>query len=347
MKKNVFYASLLASVVLASCSNDAENVVIDSTPQNVAVALNLPKLKSKQVGDAGLAGDRVAIEGEYKLIAKQGIDGPVTNTLMFPASNLISGTWNSVVNISGAATFMDFIGNDDDGVKTNNVNTRQGASTSSAVRVIGGAVINPGTPGSCVIDAGPEMARIEIIGEFGPFSTISNFVVNKIHINNIKTFREDQNPVKYPNAEEPWWSDVFAKPELRSNMYSEINALGIPAGQADGYNIFPQGASNMLSTKEEAYAAHPHIILSVSYIDSEGNQQTEKYLNVVALKDINGNYIQEFEPGMIYQLNLSDLTSVMDVVNPPTTVDPDPDYVNVDVTVNIRTWEVTTVKPEV
>ena len=71
------------------------------------------------------------------------------------------------------------------------------------------------------------------------------------------------------------------------------------------------------------------------------------WLNVVALKEVGGSYITDFEAGKVYSIDLADIKDIMDVPVPPVTPDPDPETVSVDLTVSIGQWTVVQVKPEV
>lgn len=358
---NFFVASALATTMFASCSNElAQNEQLDSTPKNVAISLNLPKLaQSKGLGDMTTDGNsKVTLEGTVKVYAKQTQTGALVNTYTLTASDFFGADGASItktLEVNGTATYIEVEGNIDDATKTSDVNTRQGIATSSAVRVTGGSAITPGVSGAhatCMVTVAPEMARVEVFGALKATTNITDLKVNGIYLNNVKQNRDDATLVKTTNATTPNWTTVYAADGVKSNLFTAfttpITGIADVSGkkQADGYNFFSQKGASVATTKEEAMVYHPHIIINVSYV-KDGAAVNNQWVNVVALKDASNNYFAGFENGKIYQLDLADISDIMDVENPPVTVDPDPDAVSVDVTVSVKTWEIVVVKPEV
>lgn len=358
----LFAVSLMTSALFVSCSNDTEKVV-ESTPKTVSLSLNLPKMmQSKALGDKASTGNVVTVEGTVKVYALQSENGAILNTYTLDASDFFSPTGTAVqktLEVNGTAQYMEFEGNIDNGTRTANVNTRQGIAKSSAVRVAGGAAIKAasGANATCEISVVPDMARVEVFGSFGETKNIQNLQINGIYLNNVKEDRTSTSLIKTTDNSTPDWTTAYAKNGVKSNLYTAFttpvsgiaDANGV--AQADGYNFFPQGytvvngMTGVAETKEQAARYNPHIILNVSYT-KDGVAVTDKWLNVVALKD--GNvYFPTFDQGKIYQLNIADLTTIMDVVNPPVTDQPDPNSVSVDVTVTVADWTIVPVKPEV
>lgn len=358
---NLFVASVLATSIFASCSNElGQNEQLDSTPKNVAISLNLPKLsQSKGLGDMTTdANSKVTLDGTVKVYAKQSQTGALVNTYTLTAGDFFAADGASItktLEVNGTATYIEVEGNIDDASKTDDVNTRQGIATSSAVRVTGGNAITAGVSGAnatCAVTVAPEMARVEVFGALKATTHITDLKVNGIYLNNVKQHRADANLVKTTIATTPDWTTSYGTSGVKSNLYTAfatpITSIADVSSkkQADGYNFFPQSGTAAATTKEEALVYHPHIIINVSYV-REGNPVTNQWVNVVALKDGSNNYFAGFENGKIYQLDLADISDILDVKNPPVTTDPDPDAVSVDVTVSVKTWEIVTVKPEV
>lgn len=357
---NFFVASALATTMFVSCSNElAQNEQLDSTPKNVAISLNLPKLaQSKGLGDLTASGAKVTLEGTVKVYAKQAEAGAIVNTFTLTAGDFFAADGASItktLEVNGTATFIEVEGNIDDATKTSDVNTRQGIATSSAVRVTGGKLITAGSAGAnatCTVEVAPEMARIEVHGALKATTNIADLKINGIYLNNVKQNRTDDILVKSTNGTTPNWATVYAADGVKSNLFTAfspaITGIADVSGkkQADGYNFFPQSGAAAATTKEEAMVYHPHIIINVSYM-KEGTAVNNQWVNVVALKDASNNYFAGFENGKIYQLDLADISDILDVVNPPVTPDPDPDAVSVDVTVSVKAWDIVVAKPEV
>lgn len=353
-------ASLLASSLLISCSNEGETV-LDSTPKQVAISLNLPKMSAtKGLDDVAAGGAKVTMEGTIKVLAKQSQNGATVNTYTLQVSDFTGTSATTLIKtleVNGTATYLEVEGNID-GERSRNadVNTRQGGATSSAVRVTGGNTITPGASGAngtCAVEVSPEMARLEVIGNLGATNTITNLKINGFYLNNIKEDRTAATLTKLTNASTPAWADAYKASGTRSNMFDAVSDLTtIPGTKAYGYNFFPQTHTNVAgavaaTTKEEAAKYHVHMIINVSFNKQDGTAVTNQWLNVVALKDNSNNYFSAFENGKVYQLNLSDIKDIMDVVNPPVTPEPDPNATSVDVTVTVKGWEIVPVKPEV
>lgn len=350
-------AGLAASLLLFSCSNESEQGgIVDNSPKNVSVSVQLPRLaETKMIGDAGNTGDKVTLAGTVMIKAKQGANGAVVNTYTLDATDFFESNGTSktkTLEVNGTATYIEVEGNIDDATKTNDVNTRQGGTTSSAVRVTGSNNIIAGTAGAnstCDVELMPEMARFEVVGSFGATTNVTNLVIHGIYLNNVKQNRADAALVKSTKDTSPAWNVTYAAGGAKSNLFTAFATPvgGMEAGKSDGYNFFPQGGATVPATKEEALKSHPHIIVEVSYTDSEGNAVNGVFLNVVAFKSVSGTYFQNFEKGKVYQLNLADVKAIIDVPVPPVTVDPDPDAVSVEITVTVKGWEVIVAKPEV
>lgn len=348
---------LATSLFLFSCSSESEQSgIVDNSPKNVSVSIELPRLaESKMVGNAGNAGDKVTLAGPVMIKAKQGESGAVVNTYTLDATDFFEADGTSktkTLEVNGTATYIEVEGNIDDATKTDDVNTRQGGTTSSAVRVTGGKNIIAGSVGAnstCAVELSPEMARFEVVGSLGATTKVTNLVVNGIYLNNVKQNRDDVALVKSNKDTNPAWDLTYAAGGAKSNLFTTFTTpvTGMEAGKSDGYNFFPQGAAAAPATKEEALKSHPHIIVEVSYTDSEGKAVNGAFLNVVAFKSESGTYFQNFENGKVYQLSLADVKGIIDVVNPPVTTDPDPDAVSVDITVSVKGWAIIVAKPEV
>lgn len=352
-------ASVLASGFFISCSNEGDTV-LDSTPKHVAISLNLPKMAAtKSLDDVAANGDKVTMEGTVMVYAKQSENGAIVNTYTLTVADFggdQATTLTKTLEVNGTATYIEVEGNIDDATKTEDANTRQGGAKSSAVRVIGGKAITPGTGGAngtCAVEVAPEMARLEVIGNLGATTTITDLKINGFYLNNIKQERTAARITKLTNTSTPAWNDAFAAGGIRSNMYDAVTDLtSITTGKTYGYNFFPQTHTDatgavVATTKEEAAKYHVHMIINVSFKKQDGTVVDNQWLNVVALKDGANNYFGAFENGKVYQLNLSDIKDIIDVVNPPVTPEPDPNATSVDVTVSVKGWEVVAVKPEV
>lgn len=349
-------ASLLASSLLISCSNEGETV-LDSTPKQVAISLNLPKMAAtKGLADIATTGAKVTLEGNIMVYAKQGETGAIVNTYTLQVSDF-SGTnattLTKTLEVNGTATYIEVEGNIDNVTKTADVNTRQGGATSSAVRVTGGNTIIQGASGSngtCAVEVVPEMARLEVTGALGNLTTLTDLKIHGFYLNNIKNTRDAAILTKLTN---PAWTTAYASNGSRSRMFDVVTDLtAVQPGKGYGYNFFPQtftdvaGVTTAATTKEDAAKYHVHMIIKVSYTKGSSTVANQ-WLNVVALKNNKGKYFTQFENGKVYQLNLSDIKDIMDVVNPPVTPEPDPNATSVDVTVTVKGWEVVPVKPEV
>ncbi|MGL5705080.1 MAG: hypothetical protein ACRDD6_07325 [Tannerellaceae bacterium] len=358
---NFFVASALATTLFASCSNElAQNEQLDSTPKNVAISLNLPKLsQSKGLGDMTTGSNsKVTLAGTVKVYAKQAQSGALVNTYTLTADDFFAADGSSktkTLEVNGTATFIEVEGNIDDATKTSDVNSRQGSATSSAVRVTGGSAIVAGSGSAnatCIVTVAPEMARVEVFGALKATTNINDLKINGIYLNNVKQNRGDAALVKTTNGTTPDWTNAYTAGGVKSNLFTAftpaITGIEAVAGkaQADGYNFFPQSGAAAATTKEEALVYHPHIIINVSYMKG-GVAVNNQWVNVVALKDASNNYFASFENGKIYQLDLADISDILDVVNPPVTPDPDPDAVSVDVTVSVKAWDIVVAKPEV
>lgn len=351
--------SLMTSAMFVSCSNETEKV-LDSTPKTVGLTLNLPKMsQTRQIGNKTTSSQKVTVSGTVIVKAFAQANGALLNTYTLDASNFFKdGTPITMpLEVNGTATFMTFDGNINDGTKTSDVNTRQGDATSSAVGVSGGASIdnNNNTNATCNILVTPDMARVEIFGSVGTsFTNITGFTINGIYLNNVK---DQMNSPALNKTTNPSWIKAYTVDGSKSNLYTvfaspvtEIAADG-SVEKADGYNFFPQdyaiaGLKAPAKTKEDAAKYSPHIIINVNYTPKGGTEVTNKWLNVVALK--NGDeYFPSFTRGTIYQLDLADLVPIMDQINPPVTDEPDPNAISVAVTVSVKSWIITPVKPEV
>lgn len=352
-------ASLLASGLLISCSNEGETV-LDTTPKHVAISLNLPKMSAtKGFDDVAAGGAKVTMEGTIKVLAKQSQNGATVNTYTLQVSDFTgtsATTLTKTLEVNGTATYLEVEGNiDGERNRDADVNTRQGGATSSAVRVTGGNAITPGTGGAngtCAVQVSPEMARLEVIGDLGATTTITELKINGFYLNNIKENRTATTLTKLTNASTPAWDVAYEASGIRSNMFDAVDLISITGGKAYGYNFFPQTHTDVAgavaaTTKEEAAKYHVHMIINVSFKKQDGTAVANQWLNVVALKDNSSNYFSAFENGKVYQLNLSDIKDIIDVVNPPVTPEPDPNATSVDVTVTVKGWEVVPVKPEV
>lgn len=361
MKTIKFLAvSLLASSFFISCSNEGETV-LDSTPKHVAISLNLPKMATtKGFDDVAAAGAKVTMEGTVMVYARQNQNGAIVNTYTLQVSDFTgtsATTLTKTLEVNGTATYLEVEGNIDNATKTANVNTRQGGATSSAVRVTGGNTITAGTGGAngtCAVEVAPEMARLEVVGNLGATTTITELKINGFYLNNIKEDRTATALTKLTNASDPTWSVAYEASGSRSNMFDAVTDLtSIAGGKTYGYNFFPQtftdvtGVTTAATTKEDAAKYHVHMIINVSFKKQDGTAVNNQWLNVVALKDGSNNYFGAFENGKVYQLKLSDIKDILDVVNPPVTPEPDPNATSVDVTVTVKGWEVVPVKPEV
>lgn len=351
----------MTSAMFVSCSNETEKE-LDSTPKTVGLTLNLPKMsQTRQIGNQTTSNQKVTVSGTVIVKAFAQANGALLNTYTLDASNFFKdGTPITMpLEVNGTATFMTFDGNINDGTKTSDVNTRQGDATSSAVGVSGGASID-NTNATCNIPVTPDMARVEIFGSLGTsFTNISDLKINGIYLNNVKQDITSTTLVKSTNQTDPTWTVAYGDKGIKSNLCTlfagGITGIADKAGinQADGYNFFPQDLQNagfgkdaVITTKEDAAKFSPHIILNVNYTPKGGTEVTNKWLNVVALK--NGDeYFSSFTRGTIYQLNLADLAPIMDQINPPVTDEPDPNAISVAVTVSVKSWIITPVKPEV
>lgn len=351
-------ASLLASGLLISCSNEGETV-LDTTPKHVAISLNLPKMSAtKGFDDVAAGGAKVTMEGTIKVLAKQSQNGATVNTYTLQVSDFTgtsATTLTKTLEVNGTATYLEVEGNiDGERSRGADVNTRQGGATSSAVRVTGGNAITPGTGGAngtCAVQVSPEMARLEVIGDLGVTGTITDLKINGFYLNNIKEDRTATTLTKLTgNAA---WGAAYVKPNgTRSEMFDAVDLTSITGGKAYGYNFFPQTHTNVAgavaaTTKEEAAKYHVHMIINVSFKKKDATEVTTAWLNVVALKNAENAYFSAFENGKVYQLNLSDIKDIIDVVNPPVTPEPDPNATSVDVTVTVKSWDIVPVKPEV
>lgn len=353
-------ASVLASSFFISCSNEGETV-LDTTPKHVAISLNLPKMAAtKGLDDVAAAGAKVTMEGTVMVYARQNQNGAIVNTYTLQVSDFTgtsATTLTKTLEVNGTATYLEVEGNiDNERNRDAGVNTRQGGATSSAVRVTGGNAITPGAGnanGTCAVEVAPEMARLEVIGDLGTTTIITDLKINGFYLNNIKEDRTATTLTKLTNASTPAWSVAFAADGIRSNMYDAVTDLtSITAGKTYGYNFFPQTHTDVTgavvaTTKEEAAKYHVHMIINVSFKKQDGTAVDNQWLNVVALKDGSNNYFGAFENGKVYQLSLSDIKDIIDVVNPPVTPEPDPNATSVDVTVTVKGWEIVPVKPEV
>ncbi|MGL5787650.1 MAG: hypothetical protein ACRCX4_12670 [Bacteroidales bacterium] len=362
MKTIKFLAvSLLASSFFISCSNEGETV-LDSTPKHVAISLNLPKMAAtKGLDDVAAAGAKVTMEGTVLVYARQNQNGAIVNTYTLQVSDFTgtsATTLTKTLEVNGTATYLEVEGNiDNERGRDAGVNTRQGGATSSAVRVTGGNAITPGTGnanGTCAVEVAPEMARLEVIGDLGATNTITDLKINGFYLNNIKEDRTATTLTKLTNASTPAWSVAYEASGSRSKMFDAVTDLtSIEDGKTYGYNFFPQtftdvtGVTTTATTKEDAAKYHVHMIINVSFKKQDGTAVDNQWLNVVALKDGSNNYFGAFENGKVYQLKLSDIKDIMDVVNPPVTPEPDPNATSVDVTVEVKGWEIVPVKPEV
>lgn len=352
--------SLMTSAMFVSCSNETEKV-LDSTPKTVGLTLNLPKMsQTRQIGNQTTSNQKVTVSGTVIVKAFAQANGALLNTYTFDASRFFDASGSSItmpLEVNGTATYMTFDGNINEETKTSDVNTRQGDATSSAVGVSGGASID-NTNATCNIPVTPDMARVEIFGSVGTsFTNISDLKINGIYLNNVKQDITSTTLVKSTNQTDPTWTVAYGDKGIKSNLCTlfagGITGIADKAGvkQADGYNFFPQdfhsaGLVGAAKTKEQAAHYSPHIILNVNYTPKGGTEVTNKWLNVVALK--NGDeYFPSFTRGAIYQLNLADLIPIMDQINPPVTDEPDPNAISVAVTVSVADWIITPVKPEV
>lgn len=349
----------MTSAMFVSCSNETEKG-LDSTPKTVGLTLNLPKMsQTRQIGNQTTGNQKVNVSGAVIVKAFAQANGALLNTYTLDASNFFKdGTPITMpLEVNGTATFMTFDGNINEETKTSDVNTRQGDATSSAVGVSGGASID-NTNATCNISVTPDMARVEIFGSVGTrFTNISDLKINGIYLNNVKQDIASTTLVKSTNQTNPTWTVAYGDNGIKSNLCtlfaSGTTGIADKAGvkQADGYNFFPQdyaiaGLKAPANTKEDAAKYSPHIIINVNYTPKGGTEVTNKWLNVVALK--NGDeYFSSFTRGTIYQLDLADLVPIMDQINPPVTDEPDPNAISVAVTVSVKGWIITPVKPEV
>lgn len=350
---------LASTLFLFSCSSESEQGgLVDNSPKNVSVSLELPRLAdSKMIGPVTTNGQKVTLSGTVMVYAKQAENGAIVNTYTLDASDFFNNgtSVTKTLEVNGTATYLFVEGNIDEGDASDDVNTRQGGATSSAVRVTGGKGITQGSGGAnstCAVELSPEMARIEVLGSLGTTTNIQNLKINGIYLNNVKKSRAAASLVKTTKDTNPSWNNSYIDGGEKSKLFTKFTTPmeQFESGKADGYNFFTQGVGTATApqTKEEAMKSHPHIILEVSYTDSEGNNtQSNRFLNVVAFKDESGNYFQNFENGKIYQLSLADVSKIIDVPVPPVTTDPDPNAVSVDITVTVKGWDIVVAKPEV
>lgn len=352
--KGVFASCLFASVFYTSCSSDLDNQVVDDTLKKVAITLNIPQIiNTKGIAGESASGAKVTIEGDLVLVAKNN-SGATMNTFTIPITSF-AGTsatnYTKTLEVNGTASSIEVEGNVDNGIRTADVNTRQGASTSSAVRVIGNGNIQAGignTPSKCAVEVAPEMSRVEIKGALGATTNITDLKINGIYLNNIKENRTATTLTMLSGTSE--FDAAYTANGSRSNLYNSFLSAPIvqfEAGQADGYNFYPQSGNSAAQTKEEAAKYHPHIILNVSFKKQGETAIQTAWLNIVALRDYTGAYFASFDNSKVYQLDLNDVKEIVDVVNPPVTPEPDPDAASVDITVSVKGWDVVTAKPEV
>lgn len=352
--KGVFASCLFSSVLLTSCSNDINSQSVDDTPKKVAVTLSIPQIiNTKGIADESTTGAKVTIEGNIVLLAKNS-SGATMNTFTIPVTDF-SGTnadgYTKTFEVNGTASRILVEGNVDNSIHTADVNTRQGASTSSAVRVTGSGNIQAGignTPSKCAVEVAPEMARVEIKGALGATTNLTDLKINGIYLNNIKENRTATSLTMLSGTTE--FDAAYTANGSRSNLYNDFGSTPIiefAAGKADGYNFYPQSGVAPAQTKEEASKYHPHVILNVSFKKQGETTIQTAWLNVVALKDNTGTYFASFDNSKVYQLDLNDIKEIIDVVNPPVTPEPDPDAVSVDLKVTVKGWDVVTAKPEV
>lgn len=361
-------ALMAATMTFAACSNDEK--ITESTPKTVALTVKLPEFggaSSRAIENETQTGHKVTVSGNnVTIIARVGQNGAITNTITKTLTPGGAGFNQEQITVSGAATWIDVEGNSDNGsTETDDVNTRQGAATSSKVRLFGGAAITgAGAPGAtCTPTINPEMARVEIKGSLGnSWIHLNDLKVKGIYINNIKLKRGDaMNALTRIASNMPAWNAAYAVSGTFENMYNKDLGGGNPAvqgagvtqitgGKADGYNFFSQKDDTfpLPTDKEGVMKKSIHVIMEVEFDKKVGGAGVETgWLNVVALKEVGGSYITDFEAGKVYSIDLADIKDIMDVPVPPVTPDPDPETVSVDLTVSIGQWTVVQVKPEV
>lgn len=348
-------ALMAVTMTFAACSNDEK--IEEGTPKKVSLTVELPKFgrTSRAVENETTTGNQVTISGNVIITARIGQNGPVTNTI----SEAITADTPRTITVSGAATWIDVEANGDNGTETDNVNTRQGSAESSKVRLFGGAAVTPAGGGggnaTCTPTITPDMARMEIKGSLGTTWThLNDLKIKGIYINNVKLTRSASSLTKI--ASTAWGTDYAPSGQFEKMFNEDLGGAGtgvgvseIANGKADGYNFFPQRDSSSPTTKEDVMKNSIHVIMEVEFDKKVGGSGPETgWLNVVALKDNTAtNYITDFEGGKVYFIDLDDIKTIMDVLVPPVTPDPDPEAVSVDLTVTVGQWTVVQVKPEV
>ncbi|UVR30384.1 hypothetical protein NXW46_03150 [Bacteroides fragilis] len=227
-------ALMAATMTFAACSNDEK--ITESAPKTVALTVKLPEFggaSSRAIENETQTGHKVTVSGNnVTIIARVGQNGAITNTITKTLTPGGAGFNQEQITVSGAATWIDVEANSDNGsTETDDVNTRQGAATSSKVRLFGGAAITgAGASGAtCTPTINPEMARVEIKGSLGnSWIHLNDLKVKGIYINNIKLKRGDaMNALTRIASNMPAWNAAYAVSGTFENMYNKDLGGGI------------------------------------------------------------------------------------------------------------------------
>ena len=368
MKKQTILLSALALTMLASCEKEVVNAPTGVKKSQISLILG-EYGETKGIGAFTPTGSQVAVGLNFNV---ESFDATPTSLGDAKMDFIRTGTTNvytASADVNTAATKVKLTGNYDglkvDGVTlTSNVNTRQGDVTKPVVLVSGeGAIFGAPDARKADVNVVPEMARIEIVGanSGASFTNIKSVKVKAIYLNNVKLVRDPIGGsetalsnttgtanfgVHYgvggikeklvDNNSGNGWEIVDASSARVANVFG--------AGNAVGYNIFPQsGGSNT--------ELHPHINIEVSYQESLDGGTTfntkEGFINIKAFQIAPSVYVQSFTAGNVYTFSVSDITDIIIDPDIPITPEPEPEVGGVIITCTIKEWTVVPVTPEV
>lgn len=364
MKYMKMAAIAMMALALFSCNKKDE----PKKPENAVLRIRINDSELRALQAQVNEGDKTTCMTDVTLILDNGVTFTLTGSDLEDAKNDQKG-YEKEVNyaVSTVALTANGTVNDNTSITTlQNKDVKTAIPLEAEAKAVTTTTTGGQTVYSVTLEPKPHVARLEVFGEIKPEpntnhqNAFESITVDQVYINN---YLDTRNATKRHLCVTNGKDGFAATPELKNEMNDKIEA----AGQTDfkdgtkvaGYQLFPKKGNEKA---EGEYFDHVILKLNIKYsadalkAKPELTKMTQRYVTIVrfmksATKDLDGG----FEAGMVYKLNLKELSGDFKTGNDgtpdphnPDTPDPEPNAKRLlKVIVKPYEWKAVNIKPDV
>ena len=352
-------AIAMMALALFSCKKDEPKKA-----ENAVLCIRINDAELRALGQAYATGDETTCMTEVKLILDNGAKIDLEGTELEQAKSATGCMKPVNFAVNTVALTANGVVNDNTSIKTlqgKDLKTEiplEAQATATTTSTAGGQTVY-----SVTLEPKPHVARVEVFGEIKPEANsagknaFKSIKVKHVYINNyLDTRVASSRTLCLTNGTNGFTTDPVA--EMNDEIKEADLAAFVAGTKVAGYQLFPK------KTNEAATAEfYDHVILKIEIeyseealkVKPELANMTERYVTMVKFMTATTGDLDHFESGMIYKLDLKDLSKDFKTgddgtpdPNNPDTPDPEPNSKRfLKVMVKPYKWTAVNIKPDV